>query len=190
MCSICYQIPITAPDIQQKPSGSSAGMLRRWFALLRALVRQRCPRCREGRMFRGTFAMNDPCPVCGLIFQREEGYFLGAMYVSYVLSSALLLPFYFLIAEFFPNWNGILIATVAMLPFLPLSPAVFRYSRVLWIYLDRTVDPTDINAGPYEKFRSGNSTREGRIRGVAVPAGAKTPSGSTLDGERPQQIKQ
>ena len=37
-------------------------------------------------MFRGVFAMNDPCPVCGLLFKREEGTFLGAMYVSYVLS--------------------------------------------------------------------------------------------------------
>jgi hypothetical protein len=27
--------------------------------------------------------------VCGLVFQRDEGYFLGAMYVSYVLSTGL-----------------------------------------------------------------------------------------------------
>lgn len=30
--------------------------------------------------------MFDNCPVCGLKFEREQGYFLGAMYVSYLVS--------------------------------------------------------------------------------------------------------
>jgi len=57
---------------------------------LGALARLRCPRCHKGRLFHGWFGMNDPCPVCGLILQREEGYFLGAMYVSYGLSVSFL----------------------------------------------------------------------------------------------------
>jgi hypothetical protein len=40
-----------------------------------------------------------------------------------------------------------------MVPYLPLWPAVFRYSRVLWIYLDRTIDPNGALAGTYEKMR-------------------------------------
>ena len=72
------------------PTVASAGVTRRLWEGLRAILRQRCPRCRRGRMFRGRLTMNDPCPVCGLVFQREEGYFLGAMYVSYALSAATL----------------------------------------------------------------------------------------------------
>jgi hypothetical protein len=30
--------------------------------------------------------MHEYCPVCGLKFEREEGYFLGAMYISYGLA--------------------------------------------------------------------------------------------------------
>ena len=30
--------------------------------------------------------MFERCPVCGLKFEREQGYFLGAMYVSYALA--------------------------------------------------------------------------------------------------------
>ncbi len=30
--------------------------------------------------------MHDECPSCGLRFNREPGYFLGAMYVSYGLA--------------------------------------------------------------------------------------------------------
>ena len=30
--------------------------------------------------------MRERCPVCSLKFEREEGYFLGAMYISYSLA--------------------------------------------------------------------------------------------------------
>ena len=52
-----------------------------------ARLRQRCPRCFRGRIFRGLFALNDPCPVYGELFRREEGTFLGPMYVSYGLGA-------------------------------------------------------------------------------------------------------
>lgn len=119
-----------------------------------ALVRARCPRCRKGRMFRGAVTMNDPCPVCGLLFQREEGYFLGAMYCSYVLSSVILGVFYFTAATFFPDANGTLLVTLVMIPYLPLVPAVFRYSRVLWVYVERLGSPVDESASAYEKLRT------------------------------------
>ena len=131
----------------------AAGPLRRAWDCLVAIVRQRCPRCRTGRMFRGAFAMNDPCPVCGLLFQREEGYFLGAMYFSYLIGAVLLTAFYFTAAALLPDWSSPAVALVAMLPYLPLMPAVFRYSRVLWVYLERMADPNDASAGAYEKLR-------------------------------------
>jgi len=54
------------------------------------IFRQRCPRCRMGNIFRysifrGFPKMNDRCLICDLKFDREPGYFLGAMYVSYGL---------------------------------------------------------------------------------------------------------
>jgi len=124
-----------------------------WWGGLWAIIRQRCPRCRTGKMFRGVFTMNDPCPVCGMIFQREEGYFLSAMYVSYFLGAALLVPFYFLAGALFPALGSASLAFVALLAYLPWAPAVFRYSRVIWVYVDRAVDPEGTNAGPYEKLR-------------------------------------
>lgn len=131
----------------------SAFRAQSWFARLMAMVRQRCPRCLQGRIFRGSFTMNDPCPVCGLIFQREEGYFLGSMYVSYLLSCVLLGTFYLLARWLFPELGSILIVLVACIPYAPLIPAVFRYSRVIWIHFERWVCPSDVSAAPYEKSR-------------------------------------
>jgi uncharacterized protein (DUF983 family) len=120
---------------------------------LTSLLMARCPRCREGRMFKSLMTMNDPCPVCRLVFQREEGYYLGAMYCSYVLGLTILTPTFFLLSALLPRWDGVQIAMLSLVPYLPLIPFVFRYSRVLWIYFDRTFDPTDLSAGAYEKER-------------------------------------
>jgi uncharacterized protein (DUF983 family) len=130
-----------------------------------AMLRQRCPRCRRGRMFRGLMTMNDPCPVCGLIFQREEGYFLGAMYVSYVLSAAFLVAFYFTAAALLPDWNGVAVALIALLPYLPLMPLVYRYSRAVWVHVERFGFFGDVSAGPYEKMRRMELERQQRERG-------------------------
>jgi uncharacterized protein (DUF983 family) len=119
-----------------------------------ALIRQRCPRCCKGKIFTGQFAMNDPCPVCGMIFQREEGYFLGAMYVSFVLGTFMVGGGFFLIEWLFPTWSEFLVLGVVISVYLLLVPAVFRYARTIWIYYDRWTSPGDISAGAYEKARA------------------------------------
>ncbi len=120
---------------------------------LLGLLAQRCPRCLTAPMFRGAMTMNDACPTCGLIFQREEGYFLGATYTSYFLATAILGTSYFVAARLLDGWSSLAVAAVALVPFLPLIPVVFRYSRVLWIYLDRAMGPGGSSAGAYEKVR-------------------------------------
>lgn len=118
-----------------------------------AMLRMRCPRCCQARLFSGSFAMNDPCPVCGLIFQREEGYFLGAMYMSYGISSFLLVLQFWLAYLLLPDQHELAVLGLVLLMYLPFMPVVFRYSRTLWIYLERWLCPSDISAGPYEKMR-------------------------------------
>jgi uncharacterized protein (DUF983 family) len=122
-------------------------------SLIWSLLRQRCPSCREGRMFSGVWHMNDPCPTCGKLFQREEGYFLGAMYFSYALATFVLLPLYGVVFLLLPGSDTLIIALVATGLFLPLVPVVFRYSRVLWVYVDELVSPGASSAAPYEKVR-------------------------------------
>jgi hypothetical protein len=97
--------------------------------------------------------MNDPCPECGLLFQREEGYFLGAMYVSYGLSIVLIGAAYLAVTALFPTANPLLLILLTLLIYAPFVPAVFRYSRVLWIYFDRAISPTAASAGTFEKHR-------------------------------------
>jgi uncharacterized protein (DUF983 family) len=115
-------------------------------SLLAAALRQRCPRCREGRLFRTMTQMNDPCPICGLVFEREPGYFIGAMYFSYALAVLMITPLFIFFYWLLPTLPGPVIALLALLPFLPFVPAVYRYSRVIWLYFERGAAPTDLSS--------------------------------------------
>src|SRR5262245_55169361 len=81
---------------------------------LGAVLRMRCPRCRTGRVFRSLFRMNDPCPHCGLLFEREEGYFLGAMYVSYALGGVVVAVAFFAAAWLWPGLDTLTLCLLLM----------------------------------------------------------------------------
>lgn len=84
--------------------------------------------------------MNDRCPNCGLHFNREPGYFLGAMYVSYGLGLTVIAAFG-AVLWLLTAWSLNKIALWAIVLFLPFAPMLTFLSRVLWIYLDQAVDP-------------------------------------------------
>ena len=84
--------------------------------------------------------MNECCPVCGLRFEREQGYFLGAMYVSYALAVPLMALW---VAVFWrlTNWRLEKLIGAAALALIPFAPLLTTVARVLWIHFDRAVDP-------------------------------------------------
>jgi len=84
--------------------------------------------------------MHDHCPVCELKFEREPGYFLGAMYISYAVALIVIALFAFALwlGLHWPIAKSTLWGTLL---FLPLAPPITLLSRVLWIYLDRAIDP-------------------------------------------------
>jgi len=100
-----------------------------------------CPQCRTGRVFAGALKMNERCPSCGIAFSREPGYFSGAMYFSYTLAVGVILVLFLALALVLRGWPMMRLLVVATLLFVPFIPAVFRYSRVLWIHFDRHFEP-------------------------------------------------
>src|SRR5437660_11036329 len=58
-------------------------------SLIRGLL-LRCPNCGKGKLFRRGFTMYEKCPVCGWRFEREEGYWTGAIAVNLVVTELLI----------------------------------------------------------------------------------------------------
>jgi Protein of unknown function (DUF983) len=84
--------------------------------------------------------MHERCPACGLKFEREEGYFLGAMYISYGLALAIIGLLTALVWAF-TRWRLEKTVAAGLVLFLPTVPILTRLSRVLWIYFDQWIDP-------------------------------------------------
>jgi hypothetical protein len=82
------------------------------------------------------------CYACGLRFEREQGYFLGAMYINYGVTVVLAL-----LGSFALEWWREVSLTqqlVLWVLFGGLFPLVFfRYSRSLWLAFDYFFDPRD-----------------------------------------------
>ena len=80
------------------------------------------------------------CAVCGLRFERAQGYWVGAIYVNYAVTVIIAVGGYFLLW-----WLGNA-STGAQLfmwiPFVILFPLwFFRYSRSLWLAMEYLVNP-------------------------------------------------
>jgi len=84
--------------------------------------------------------MHEHCQVCGLEFEREPGYFLGAMYISYMIGVVILALLCLLLWKL-TDWSLGHVIIGACILFLPFALPVTLLSRVLWIYFDRAVDP-------------------------------------------------
>ena len=102
------------------------------------ILRRRCPRCAEGPVFAGLLRMHESCPRCGLPFFREQGYFLGAMYFSYALGVAAAAPL--VVWGLLSGWELANIGWASAALLACLSPWLFQYSRVLWLWFDQYFD--------------------------------------------------
>ena len=102
----------------------------------------RCPHCGARSLFRTWFTMYERCSVCQLRFEREQGYFLGAMYINYGVTVVLALIGSFALER----WVGVSLTQQLILwvGFCGLFPVVFfRHSRGLWLGLDHIFDPAE-----------------------------------------------
>lgn len=109
---------------------------------LAAVIALRCPRCLDGRVWRRLVTMNTACPVCGFVFDRESGYFAGAMVVSYALAVPILAAMVIALITL-ARLDPVAALIVGNTAYLVLVPFIFRYSRVVWLHLDWLIDPDD-----------------------------------------------
>jgi hypothetical protein len=84
--------------------------------------------------------MHERCPLCGLKFEREDGYFLGAMYFGYGLGIGAIAGLAVLVWEV-TKWPLMKSVVGGIVLFVPLAPVLTWMARVLWIWMDQGIDP-------------------------------------------------
>ena len=109
---------------------------------LEAIVHSKCPRCRQGDMFRYPVQkiskfdkMHKHCPTCGLRYEIEPGFFFGAMYISYAITVAVLFNVALILFFLFNDPDLWVYIVTVPLTVLALLPFIFRISRVLFLHI-------------------------------------------------------
>jgi uncharacterized protein (DUF983 family) len=89
-------------------------------------------------LFTGWFRMTPSCDLCGLRYERAQGYWVGAIYVNYGVTTVIALTGFFLTYPVVPMGAQLVVWGL----FVVLFPLwFFRYSRSLWLALESFFNP-------------------------------------------------
>ena len=104
--------------------------------LLRGLTK-RCPRCGERKIFQGWTEMVEACPRCGLVFEREEGYWVGAVAINTVVT---LFGFGFIVLLVayltWPDTPVLILVTAGVVGGIVFPVFFYPFSKTVWLAMD------------------------------------------------------
>ncbi len=105
-----------------------------WWGLTK-----RCPRCGAGHLFRRYFELVPDCPRCGLHFEREAGYFAGALAINIIVAGGIFaVVFVALLAATIPTVPVVELLAV-LVPIVLLVPIIYYpFSKTVWMAVDRS----------------------------------------------------
>ena len=132
-----------------------------------SVLNNRCPRCREGKIFvtksayssyKDVVKMHEKCPVCGQPTEIEVGFYYGTSYVSYAIGFVLMVvsfALWWLIFGFSLYDNSIFYWLIFNAIFLlAMQPFLMRFSRTLWLswFVKYNPDWKSKKAADYERI--------------------------------------
>ena len=111
------------------------------LGFVKGIYQEKCPHCSDGHVFdkkKGLFKMpimNERCSECDYRFNREPGYFIGAMYLSYALSISQGIFAFVLYSLLLPEMAIEWVLLMVTLPMILMSKKNFKWSRILYIHI-------------------------------------------------------
>lgn len=103
-------------------------------------LRQRCPVCGKGKIFSGFFKTYERCPACHFIYEREPGYYSGAVAINLIVSELLIAVIAIPLAA---SQTIPLVYLIILGVTLPVLLPIFFYrpTKSLWMALDHLLHP-------------------------------------------------
>jgi uncharacterized protein (DUF983 family) len=106
--------------------------------LLRSL-RLRCPVCGESSVFQRPFQVRHHCPSCSALFQREAGFFVGAIMANVVTTEVVIIAVY-LVCLLLLSAHYELMLTLLFIVGILFPVAFYHHSWSLWLGVDYIVE--------------------------------------------------
>jgi uncharacterized protein (DUF983 family) len=108
--------------------------------ILRYGIRLKCPSCGLGSLYESAFKMRAQCPYCDLIFEREQGYFVGSIYINVIATESTLLLTLLIYGVITRTVTerilAVLVGLAILLPFI-----FYHHSRSFWLSFDHILNP-------------------------------------------------
>ncbi len=101
-------------------------------------LRLRCPVCGEQTIAESPFKIRHHCTRCHALFQREEGFFVGAITINVVTTELFILVLYFICLLLFSSSQTMLVILFVMALLFPI--AFYHHSWSIWLSLDHLVE--------------------------------------------------
>jgi len=117
-------------------------------------ARCKCPRCGLGPLFGGVVRMHRRCPLCGLSYYPESGFYLGGMIINYIVTVWIIVGIY-LLSLLLPDlpelidWSTNAKILLWMIFTVALSLSLWRHCQSIWLGLNYWVEPHE--SDPYMK---------------------------------------
>jgi uncharacterized protein (DUF983 family) len=116
---------------------------------------RRCARCGSGHLFRRWVSMVPDCPRCGLHFEREAGYWAGALAINIIITGGVFtVAFVIALALTIPNIPVAPLLAI-FVPLMIVLPIVgYPFSKTIWVAVDRAfLQRLDVNESRDEQVR-------------------------------------
>lgn len=98
----------------------------------------RCPVCGDSSIVQSPFRIKHHCPSCDALFQREDGFFVGALTINVVSTELFILVLYLICLLTLGGYEMILWILFAAALLFPA--AFYHHSWSLWLSLDHLVE--------------------------------------------------
>ncbi|MDI1355525.1 MAG: DUF983 domain-containing protein [bacterium] len=105
------------------------------------ILTEKCPHCGKGHVFEKKSevfqfpVMRKSCEICDFKFDREPGYFIGAMYISYGLAVLQGLITFLICFFLFPSLPTIALPLLIASVILLFSVKNYKLSRIIYIHI-------------------------------------------------------
>ena len=132
-------LPTLRPELHTERWSLPPAGLARLRTLLARAVRRICPYCGQANVFRNWFSIEKYCPECGVRFDREDGYFLGAMAVNLIVAEMVGMSAVIILLlqrDMSLIWQEAIAISVAVS--MPLL--FYPFSRTFWMAIDLYFD--------------------------------------------------
>jgi len=102
-------------------------------------LKLQCPACGHATVFGRPFNLKARCTACGVIFKREEGFFVGAIMGNVVATEILILVVYFL-CLLLTNLDEQKMLTALFVVGITFPLVFYHHSWSLWLGLDHLIE--------------------------------------------------